>query len=449
MSRASLTLPNNWRPRDYQLPAWRYLEHGGKRAVLCWHRRSGKDDVMLHHTACQMVQRPGNYWHMLPQANQARKAVWDAINPHTGKRRIDEAFPVELRETTREQEMMIRFRPTSMSPASTWQVVGSDNYQSLIGSPPISVAYSEYALSDPNSWAFLRPILLENGGTAAFISTPRGRNHFQRLLELAKSEPGWFAQTLTVADTGVMSAEAIARERRELTAERGEDEAENIINQEYFCSFDAAIPGSYYGKIIARLEADGRIGDVPHDPRLPVFTAWDLGVGDSTAIWFAQQTRAGAVRIIDYYENSGVGADHYARIVSERGYNYEGHYLPHDADDREWGNNATSRVETLKSLKVRPTRVLPRASVDDGVNAVRVLLPRCSFDAVKCERGLDALRQYQKTWDEKLRTFSLRPLHDWSSHAADAFRYLAQGLRAPRDPDARPLRVESDYRVLS
>jgi hypothetical protein len=449
MSRASLTLPNNWRPRDYQLPAWRYLEHGGKRAVLCWHRRSGKDDVMLHHTACQMVQRPGNYWHMLPQANQARKAVWDAINPHTGKRRIDEAFPVELRETTREQEMMIRFRPTSMSPASTWQVVGSDNYQSLIGSPPISVAYSEYALSDPNSWAFLRPILLENGGTAAFISTPRGRNHFQRLLELAKSEPGWFAQTLTVADTGVMSAEAIARERRELTAERGEDEAENIINQEYFCSFDAAIPGSYYGKIIARLEADGRIGDVPHDPRLPVFTAWDLGVGDSTAIWFAQQTHGGAVRVIDYYENAGVGADHYARVVKDRGYTYEAHYLPHDADDREWGNNATSRVETLKSLKVRPTRVLPRASVDDGINAVRVLLPRCSFDEKRCERGLDALRQYQKTWDEKLRTFSLRPLHDWSSHAADAFRYLAQGLRAPRDPDARPLRVESDYRVLS
>ena len=449
MSADSLTLPYNWRPRDYQLPAWRYLEHGGKRAVLCWHRRSGKDDVMLHHTACQMVQRAGNYWHMLPQANQARKAVWDAINPHTGKRRIDEAFPVELRETTREQEMMIRFRPTSMSPASTWQVVGSDNYQSLIGSPPISVAYSEYALSDPNSWAFLRPILLENGGTAAFISTPRGRNHFQRLLALAQSEPGWFAQTLTVADTGVMSDEAIARERRELTAERGEDEAENIINQEYFCSFDAAIPGSYYGKIIARLEADGRIGDVPHDPRLPVFTAWDLGVGDSTAIWFAQQTHGGAVRVIDYYENAGVGADHYARVVKDRGYTYEAHYLPHDADDREWGNNATSRVETLKSLKVRPTRVLPRASVDDGINAVRVLLPRCSFDEKRCERGLDALRQYQKTWDEKLRTFSLRPLHDWSSHAADAFRYLAQGLRAPRDPDARPLRVESDYRVLS
>ena len=439
-----MDLPNNWHCRPYQDALWRYLAAGGKRAVPVWHRRSGKDDISLHWTATEAIRKPGTYWHLLPQANQARKAIWDAVDANTGMRRVDWAFPREIRETTREQEMMIRFKS-----GSTWQVVGSDNYNSLVGSPPLGVVFSEYALADPNAWAFLRPILAENGGWAIFPSTPRGRNHLQRLYQFAANDPAWFGQVLTVADTGMLSADIIAQERRELTAERGEDEAENIINQEYYCSFDAAIPGSYYGKIIARLEADGRIGDVPHDPRLPVFTAWDLGVGDSTAIWFAQQTHGGAVRVIDYYENAGVGADHYARVVKDRGYTYEAHYLPHDADDREWGNNATSRVETLKSLKVRPTRVLPRASVDDGINAVRVLLPRCSFDEKRCERGLDALRQYQKTWDEKLRTFSLRPLHDWSSHAADAFRYLAQGLRAPRDPDARPLRVESDYRVLS
>jgi phage terminase large subunit len=432
LSGSLIHLPNNWRPRDYQIPAWQYLEHGGRRAVLCWHRRSGKDDIALHNTACQMAQRAGNYWHMLPQANQARKAIWDAINPHTGRKRIDEAFPVELRETTREQEMMIRFRPTSMSPASTWQVVGSDNYNSLIGSPPIGVVYSEYALSDPNSWAFLRPILAENGGWAAFISTPRGRNHFARLLAMAQQEKSWFSQVLTVTDTGVISAEVIAQEKRELAAERGDDEADNIIQQEYFCNLDAAIPGAYYGKLLARAEAEGRITTVPYDPRLPVITAWDLGVGDSTAIWFIQQDRL-AVRVIDFYENSGVGADHYARILKERDYSYEGHYLPHDADDREWGNNASSRVDTLKTLKVKPVRVLPRASIDDGINAVRVLLPRCYFDAKKCERGLDALRQYQKLWDDKLRTFKENPLHDWTSHAADAFRYLAQGLKDVKD----------------
>lgn len=424
-----IRLPHDWNPRPHQLAAWKALEGGIKRAVLVWHRRYGKDDLALHWTACAAMQRVGTYWHMLPQANQARKAIWDAINPRTGRRRIDDAFPADIRETTREHDMMIRFLN-----GSTWQVIGSDSYNALVGSPPVGVVFSEYALADPNAWAFLRPILVENDGWALFVSTPRGRNHLQRLYEFARSDKAWFAQLLTVGDTGVISGEAIARERRELAAERGDDEAENIIQQEYFCSFDASIPGSYYGKAIARLEAEGRITDVPHDPRLPVTTAWDLGVGDSTAIWFIQQDRT-SVRVIDYYESSGVGADHYARVLHERGYQYAGHILPHDADDREWGNNASSRVDTLKGLKVRPIRVLKRASVDDGINAVRVLLPRCLFDATRCERGLDALRQYQKLWDEKLRAFRAAPLHDWSSHAADAFRYLAQGLREPVDPE--------------
>lgn len=418
-----IDLPNNWQCRPYQDALWRFLAGGGTRAVAVWHRRSGKDDIALHWTATAAMERVGTYWHMLPQANQARKAIWDAVDPHSGQRRIDRAFPVELRETTREHDMLIRFKN-----GSTWQVIGSDSYNALVGSPPVGVVFSEYALADPNAWAFLRPILLENHGWALFISTPRGRNHFQRMYQFARDDPDWFGQVLTARDTGVITQEALERERRELAAERGDDEADNIIQQEYYCSFDAAIPGSYYGRIIARLEAEGRICPVPHDPRLPVVTAWDLGVGDSTAIWFVQQTRFG-VNVIDFYESSGVGADHYARELKNRGYTYDGHYLPHDADDREWGNNASSRVDTLKSLGVKPVRVLPRASVDDGINAVRVLLPRCHFDAAKCERGLDALRQYQKAWDEKNRTFSLKPLHDWSSHAADAFRYLAQGLR--------------------
>lgn len=422
-----MDLPNNWQTRPYQDALWRYLAAGGKRAVPVWHRRSGKDDVCLHWTATSMFTRVGTYWHLLPQANQARKAIWDAVDPHTGLRRVDAAFPNEIRETTREHEMFIKAKS-----GSTWQVVGSDNYNSLVGSPPIGVVFSEYALADPNAWAFLRPILAENGGWALFPSTPRGRNHLQRLYQFAKNDPNWFGQVLTVDDTGIISPQTIAQERRELAAERGEDEADNLINQEYYCNFDAAIPGSYYGKLIAKAEAEGRLTTVPYDPRLPVVTAWDLGVGDSTAIWFIQQTRT-SVHAIDYYENSGVGADHYARVLTERGYNYEGHYLPHDADDREWGNNASSRVDTLKTLKIKPVRVLPRASVDDGINAARVLLARCYFDAVKCERGIDCLRQYQKRWDDKLKTFANTPLHDWTSHGADAFRYLAQGLKAFRE----------------
>jgi len=298
-----------------------------------------------------------------------------------------------------------------------------------VGSPPFGVVYSEYMLSDPNAWSFIRPIMSENGGWALFNGTPRGRNHLYGLYELGRNEPGWFSQLLTVKDTGAMTDAQLDKERREIARERGDDEAENIINQEYFCSWDAAIPGSYYGKLIAGLEVSGRIIEVDHDPRRPVITAWDLGVGDSTAIWFCQQTQFG-LKIIDYYESSGVGADHYARVLKDKPYTYDYHILPHDADDREWGNNATSRQDVLKSLGVRPLRVLKRASVDDGINSVRVILPACYFDQRKCERGLNALRQYQKRWDEKLKTFSSAPLHDWTSHAADAFRYLAQGLRS-------------------
>jgi len=417
-------LPNQWNTRHYQDKLWKYLASGGKRAVAVWHRRSGKDDLALHWSCTAAMIRPGVYWHLLPQSNQARKAIWDAVDPHTGKRRIDWAFPPEIRETTREQDMLIKLKGSG----STWQVVGSDNYNALVGSPPAGIVYSEFMLSDPNAWSFMRPILLENGGWALFNGTPRGRNHLHSIYELACSEPGWFGERLTVRETGVFTPEQLEAERREIAKERGDDEAQNIIQQEYFCSWDAAIPGSYYGKIIAKLEEAGRITEVPHDPRYPVYTAWDLGVGDSTAIWFIQEIGL-EVHVIDYYENSGVGADHYARILKERDYNYEGHYLPHDADDREWGNNASSRVDTLKSLGVRPIRVQKRASVDDGINAVRVLLPRCRIDRDRCARGLGALRQYQRTWDDKLKCFSQKPLHDWTSHAADAMRCYAQGAR--------------------
>lgn len=422
----AIRLPNNWRTRAYQDDTWRYLNAGGLRAVEPWHRRSGKDDIALNWSAVAAIRRTGSYWHMLPEAAQARKALWTAVDPHTGIRRIDQAFPREIRARTREQEMFIEFRN-----GSTWQALGSDNYNSFVGAPPAGITFSEYALADPNAWAFSRPILAENGGWALFISTPRGRNHFYRLHEYAKTDPTWHTKKLTVTDTGVITPEIIERERRELAAERGDEEANNIIAQEYFCSFDAAIPGSYYGKLLALAEAEGRITDVPYDPRFPVFTGWDLGVGDSTAIWFLQQTRS-AVRLIDYYEASGVGADHYARVIRERGYAYDGHYLPHDAGDREWGNNATSRIDVLKSLKVTPCKVLPRASVDDGINAVRVLLQRAYIDRTKCERGIECLRNYQKTWDDRLRVYSNKPLHDWSSHGADGLRTLAQGLKEPR-----------------
>lgn len=431
---------NDWRPRDYQMPAWRALEGGVLRLALAWHRRAGKDDICLHWAAVSAMQRVGGYWHMLPMANQARKAIWDAVNPRTGRRRIDEAFPPEIRETTREQDMFIRFVN-----GSTWQVVGSDNYNALVGSPPVGVVFSEYALADPSSWAFLRPILAENGGWALFISTPRGRNHFAKLVEFALKDQNWFGQVLTVDDTGAIPKETIQREYRELEAERGPSEAEAIIAQEYRCDFDAAIPGAYYGWHMSQAERQGRIGDYPWLPALPVGTAWDLGHGDSTVVWFFQTLASGKVRIINVLEGSGVGVDWYVSRVRQMPYMYADHIWPHDGGHgniRDVGGQTLE--ETAKGLGLRPLRVLPRdQTVDHGINAVRQMLPLCEFNATplpfadetpdraaqRMQRALDALRQYRREWDERLQKFKDAPLHDWTSHTADALRYLARGKR--------------------
>jgi phage terminase large subunit len=442
------------------MPAWAALEGGAKRLALAWHRRAGKDDVCLHWAATCAMTRVGGYWHMLPQHNQARKAIWDAINPATGRRRIDDAFPKELRDSTREQDMFIRFKN-----GSTWQVVGSDNYNALVGSPPVGVVFSEYALSDPSSWAFIRPILAENNGWALFISTPRGNNHFAKLVRYAMDNgPEWFGQVLAVEDTQAISPEIIAREQRELTAERGEREAEAIIAQEYRCDFNAAIPGAYYGFHMTAADKEGRIGDYPWLPSLPVGTAWDLGHGDSTVVWFYQQLRSGRIRLIDVLEGSGVGIDWYTSKLNQRQYTYADHIWPHDGGHGNIRDVAGNSLEAnAKALGVRPIRILERdPTVQMGIQAVRQLFPLLEFNSkplpflgetqdeanARMTRACDALRQYRRVWDEKNQRMSDNPLHDWTSNTADALRYLARGRKPFYSPPAgnggRPTQAITD-----
>lgn len=431
-----IKLPNNWKPRDYQLPAWAYLEKGGRHAELIWHRRSGKDEIALHRTAVAAFERVAGYWHMLPEAAQARKAIWDAINPHTGKRRIDEAFPLELRETTREQEMMIRFKN-----GSTWQVVGSDNFNSLIGSPPAGVVFSEWALADPSARAYLRPILTENNGWSLYITTPRGNNHAKRTFDAAKKEPNAFAQLLTALDTKVFTPEQLEQERHQYVADFGKDEGEALFAQEYMCSFSGAVVGAYFASELAELERGKRLTRVPYDKAALVDTAWDLGIDDSTAIWFIQRVGR-EIHIIDYYESSGVGLDHYVKMLKEKPYIYGEHLLPHDSEAHELGTGV-SRIETLRNLGLKAT-VVKRLSVGDGIHATRLLLAKAWIDSEKCERGYDALKQYRREWDEKLKTFKNRPVHDWTSHAADALRYFAVGINQFSDQDFfKPLKYDN------
>ena len=386
---ATITLPHNWQPRPYQSKLWNALESGKKRCIEVAHRRWGKDDVALQWAAVSAMQRPATIWHMLPQIAMARKAIWTAVNPHTGKRRIDEAFPKAIRESTNETEMFLRLKN-----GSTWQVIGSDNYDTLVGSPPAGICFSEWSRANPASWAYLAPILVENNGWALFITTPLGNNHAKAMYDMARKDPAWFAEISTVADTKAMSHEAVEVQRREYHALFGEAAGDALIEQEYYCSFSSVIPGSYYAKEMTICEREGRITDVDVDRDLPVHSAWDLGVSDSTAIW-CFQVNGQELRIVDYYEASGHGAEHYCEWLNSQ--KYRGvDWVPHDAKVREWGSGR-SRLETLRMLGRKP-RVVPAHNLQDGINAARITIPLVRFDAARCGRGIDALKSYQAEW---------------------------------------------------
>lgn len=425
---AELILPYQWEPRQDQMPLWMYLERGGKRAVEVAHRRWGKDDVSLHYTATQAVQRKGNYWHMLPQYNQCRKAIWEAVNPRTGRKRIDDAFPEAIRSGKRETDMYIEFKS-----GSSWQLVGSDNFDALVGSPPVGVVFSEYALSDPQSWAYIQPILEENDGWAIFISTSRGNNHLKRLYDFASTEPGWFGEKLTVDQTPVFDASKVVQIRKEMHAQFGPDLGEALFQQEYYCSFEGAVLGAYFSRQISDARKDGRITHVPYQPGLEVDTFWDLGVDDSMTIWFIQHVGKGH-HVIDYYEGSGYGLEHYAKVLKDKGYTYGNHYMPHDAAAREMssGEIALSRREVAENLGIKPVIVVKRAKnidliVQVHIPAARNLIPLCWFDAEKCSKGISALESYRTEYDDDKKKLGNRPLHDWSSHGASAFITFAVG----------------------
>ena len=376
-----------------------------------------------------MIERPGTYWYMLPQSNQARTAIWEAINPYTKRRRIDDFFPPALFDR-RETDMMIKCK----SNASTWQVKGSDNYGAGIGSPPVGVVMSEYSQADPLAWSYLSPILIENDGWAIFPSTPRGHNHLERMLNIARSDQDWFGQVLTIDDTQVISRKALADDLRDKQAEHGEILGKALWEQEWYCSFNAAVPGSYYGDVIEQMENDGRIGIVPHEPRLPVVAAFDLGHADATAIWFAQAVGL-QIRIVDYHEESGISdLAHYAKVLRSKPYSYgkQPLILPHDAEHERLGQSMSIRRQ-FQALGF-DGKLLPQSDIDPGIRAGRQLLQKCYIDATKCAKGLDALRQYHRKYDDNRKAYSDTPTHDWSSHGADAWRYLAIGY----EPSVRP-----------
>lgn len=409
-------LPNNWSQRPHQVKLWNYLAQGGKRAVAVWHRRAGKDTTAINWTACAAHLKRGTYWHMLPTAQQGRIVIWDGKNAN-GERLIDQAFPIETRSKVRNDEMKIELKTGSL-----WQVVGSDNYDRLVGANPIGVVFSEYSLTDPRAWDFIRPILAENHGWALFIFTSRGKNHAYDIYQMSRNTPGWFSELLSVEDTGILTKAQVDEERRAGMSAQ-------MIQQEFYCSFEATNESSYYGKLMEKAETDGRIGRVPVMASHAVDTWWDLGIGDSTAIWFSQRVGQ-EVHLVDYYEAHSEGLAHYAHVLQDKGYVYGTHYAPHDIEARELGTGK-SRMEVAAQLGIKFVTV-PKMSVEDGIEAVRVLLGHCWFDAERCRDGIKALRHYHRVFNDKTLTYAYQPEHDWSSHGADSMRYGALVVQPPK-----------------
>lgn len=427
-----IQLPNGWAPRPYQEPLWDYLLGGGKHAVAIWHRRAGKDDLALNATIVAAHERVGSYVHMLPQYSQARKALWDMTSVHTGKRRIETAFPAELIETVRENEMFIRFKN-----GSTWQLAGSDNYDALMGTSYAGIVYSEYALSNPSAQGYFSPILAENNGWELFITTPRGHNHAESMLKHAKKAKGWFGQVIPASETDVFTEETLRAELDRMVELHGPDYGRSLYLQEYMCSFDAAVPGSVWGDCIDRMQQSGRLGVVPLEPGRSVCTAWDLGRTDATAIWW-YQVFGGEIRVIDYHEANLKDLPYYRDVLvekaKERGFTYDTHWLPHDARQRTLAAGGKSIQNQMIEFGVGRIVIAPRLDHMDGIQAARATFPYVWMDAVRCEKGLEVLRNYHYEWDEEKRVFSNVPAHDWSSHGSSAFRTLALSWRPPKGP---------------
>ena len=440
-------LPNGWQPRPYQLAAWTYLENGGRHAELVWHRRSGKDDLALHRTACAAFERVGNYWHMLPEYGQARKAIWDAVNPHSGRRRIDEAFPPELRKSTRSQEMQIE-----LLNGSSWQVIGSDRFDSLVGSSPAGIVYSEWALANPNARAYLRPIVAENNGWQIFITTPRGRNHALTTLNAARKDPTAFAQVLDATETGIFKGAQLEAELAAYIAEFGEDYGRSKFEQEYLCSFDAANLGAILARQIGIAEKAGRINaDVDFDPMgQPMIISADIGRRD-TATWWFWQPAIGGYRLFDHDSGWGIDAEEWCERLAKKiaGYELAGKrnplgkiYLPHDARAKTFAAKRSAVETFVEKFGSDRVAITPNSSKADRINAARVLIPRCAFHVDRCAKGLDALRSWSFEYNDETKTFSSEPLHDWASHDGDGFSYgcLIMQLAAPPPPPPEPPR---------
>jgi hypothetical protein len=399
---------------------------GCRRAVAVWHRRSGKDTTaFLGWMIPEAFRITGTYYYFFPTYAQGKKIIWDGIDS-SGQYILNQIPHADLVKRNETELQLTLPRVQGGSQGSIIQIVGTDKLDSIVGTNPVGCIFSEYSLQNPQAWSFVRPILEANGGWAIFIYTPRGQNHGYKLYTEARKSPDWFVSLKTVADTRkhdgtpIISAEQIERMRRE-----GEDE--DIIQQEYYCSFAGAQTGSYYSSWVNQARTETRIRPNLFDATLPVDTFWDIGNGDDTVIGF-RQIAYNERRWIDCYAANRQGLDHYASVLTElarvRKYRYRHHYFPHDMKVVEFTTNE-SRLAAARRLGISPASVVPRRPFGEGIDAVRRSFARYWFDEHRCGTLIDALALYHKKWNKDGHCFTDLPDHDWSSHYADMVRYEA------------------------
>jgi hypothetical protein len=400
---------------DYtpRLQAREFHDRTERFAVLVAHRRFGKTVAAVNDLIrdALTIDLPNvRVAYIAPYLSQSKAVAWDYALEYT--RDIPQI-------KVNHSELRIDF-PNG----ARFRLFGADNYNAMRGLYFDAVVLDEMADFPASAWpTVIRPAIVDRKGRATIIGTPKGKNEFWEMYDYAKSHPEWWCRMFKASETNILDADELEEAKRTM----GEDRYE----QEFECSFEAAIQGAYYAQEMKTATTTGRVTNVPYDPAVGVTTAWDLGIGDSTAIFFAQYVGQ-EIRIIDYYESSGVGLDHYAKVLSEKGYHYVEHILPHDVQVKELGTGK-SRIETLDALGISDITIAPKLAVDDGIQAARSMIARCWFDEEDCARGIEALRQYRREFDERLKTWRGRPLHDWTSHGADAFRYLAVGKQTRQD----------------
>lgn len=412
-----IELPHRFKPREYQLKAWRAMDEV-KRVVLVFHRRAGKDKLCFNKLIERAIQTKANYAYYFPTAALGRKALWLNVDVTNGMRVIDHIPKEILAKPPNQTDMRIE-----LINGSTIQILGTDNLD-VVGGNYYGVVFSEFQNQNFLAWDYTRPILAENGGFAWFNGTPRGENHFFDMLKMAKTNDAWFAQVLSVEDTNAITLEQINEERRS-------GMSEPLIRQEFYCDFNIANENAIYGRYMTKAAAEGRIGSFPIDGRSPVHTFWDLGGPRNTAVWYGQRAPFGGWRWVDV-DIGPVGADdtilsRYAHM-NAKGYKYGKHYMPHDARQTQRNGvtfESDAKLAGFNNIVVVP--VIP--DVWQGIDYVMGLMPSFEFRLPSCERGVKALKAYESAPDSSSGIVRNVPLHTWASHVADAVRTMAEADR--------------------